>query len=275
MNIEEAIIYGKKYLHTSMVKMMISRVTGIDTLDLLNNLHYEFSNKEEKEYKGLIEAVKNNKPVQYVLGSVNFYGLELKVNENVLIPRFETEELVENTIKLINTKFKNKKLNILDLCTGSGAIGLRLKKEYPNDDITLSDISGKALMVAEENSETLDLPVKIINSDLFDKIDDKYDVIISNPPYIKDDEEIEDIVRDNEPHIALYAGPDGLDFYRRILKEIKNYLKEEFIIAFEIGETQKKDVSKLAYEYLDNIEIYSKQDMSGKDRMIFIVNKSN
>lgn len=275
MNIEEAIIYGKKYLHTSMVKMMISRVTGIDTLDLLNNLHYEFSDKEEKEYKGLIEAVKNNKPVQYVLGSVNFYGLELKVNENVLIPRFETEELVENTIKLINNKFKNKNLNILDLCTGSGAIGLRLKKEYPNDDITLSDISGKALMVAEENSETLDLPVKIINSDLFDKIDDKYDVIISNPPYIKDDEEIEDVVRDNEPHIALYAGPDGLDFYRRILKEIKNYLKEEFIVAFEIGETQKKEVSKLAYEYLDNIEIYSKQDMSGKDRMIFIVNKSN
>ena len=275
MNIEEAIIYGKKYLHTSMVKMMISRVTGIDTLDLLNNLHYEFSDKEEKEYKGLIEAVKNNKPVQYVLGSVNFYGLELKVNENVLIPRFETEELVENTIKLINTKFKDKSINILDLCTGSGAIGLRLKKEYPNSDITLSDISGKALMVAEENSETLNLPVKIINSDLFDKINDKYDVIISNPPYIKDDEEIEDVVRDNEPHIALYAGPDGLDYYRRILKDIKNYLKEEFIIAFEIGETQKKDVSKLAYDYLDNIEIYSKQDMSGKDRMIFIVNKSN
>ena len=275
MNIEEAIIYGKKYLHTSMVKMMISRVTGIDTLDLLNNLHYEFSDKEEKEYKGLIEAVKNNKPVQYVLGSVNFYGLELKVNENVLIPRFETEELVENTIKLINTKFKDKSINILDLCTGSGAIGLRLKKEYPNSDITLSDISGKALMVAEENSETLKLPVKIINSALFDKINDKYDVIISNPPYIKDDEEIEDVVRDNEPHIALYAGPDGLDYYRRILKDIKNYLKEEFIIAFEIGETQKKDVSKLAYDYLDNIEIYSKQDMSGKDRMIFIVNKSN
>ena len=119
------------------------------------------------------------------------------------------------------------------------------------------------------------LDAKIINSDLFEKINDKYDVIISNPPYIKDDEEIEDVVRDNEPHIALYAGSDGLDFYRRILKDIKNYLKEDFIIAFEIGETQKNDVSKLAYEYLDNIEIYSKQDMSCKDRMIFIVNKSN
>ena len=275
MTIEEAIIYGKKYLHTSMVKMLISRVTGIDTLDQLNNLSYKFNDKEEKEFKGLIDAVKNNKPIQYVLGSVNFYGLELVVNENVLIPRFETEELVENTIKLINSKFKDKKLNILDLCTGSGAIGLRLKKEYPNNDITLSDISAKALMVASENSEKLELPVKIINSDLFDKIDDKYDVIISNPPYIRDDEEIEDIVKDNEPHIALYAGKDGLDFYDRILKDIKNYLKEEFIIAFEIGAEQKQQVSSLAYKYLDNIEIYSKQDMSGKDRMIFIVNKSS
>ena len=273
MTIEDAIIHGKKFLHTTMVKMLLSRITGIDTLDLLNNLNYVLTDEEEKEYKELINAVKNNKPVQYILGSVNFYGLELMVNEDVLIPRFETEELVENTIKLINAKFKDKKLNILDLCTGSGAIGLRLKKEYPNNAITLSDISGKALVVASKNSENLELDCKIINSDLFEKINDKYDVIISNPPYIKDDEEIEDIVRDNEPHMALYAGPEGLDFYERILKDIKNYLNDEFIIAFEIGETQKQDVSKLAHKYLDNIEVYSKEDLSGKDRMIFIVNK--
>jgi release factor glutamine methyltransferase len=195
------------------------------------------------------------------------------VNESVLIPRFETEELVENTIKLINAKYGNKKIDILDLCTGSGAIGLRLKKEYPEDNITLSDISGKALVVASKNSEDLNLPVNIVNSDLFDKIDGKFDVIISNPPYIKDDEEIEDIVRDNEPHIALYGGPDGLDFYDRILKDIKNYLKDDFIIAFEIGETQKQDVYNLAHKYLDNIEVLSKKDASDKDRMIFIVNK--
>ncbi len=273
MTIEEAIIYGKKYLHTSMVKMLISRVTGIDSLDQLNNLDYKFKDNEEKEFKELIKAVKNNKPVQYVLGNVNFYGLELIVNKNVLIPRFETEELVENTIKLINSKFKDKKIDILDLCTGSGAIGLRLKKEYPNDNVTLSDISGKALIVASENSEKLNLETRIINSDLFEKINDKFDVIISNPPYIRDDEEIEDIVKDNEPHIALYAGKDGLDFYERILKDIKSYLKEDFIIAFEIGADQKNAVSKIAYKYLDNIEIYSKKDMSDKDRMLFIVNK--
>ena len=273
MTIEEAIIHGKKFLHTTTVKMLLSRITGIDTLDLLNNLHYELNAHDEREFKELVQAVKQGKPVQYVLGSVNFYGLELIVNESVLIPRFETEELVENTIKLINAKFAEKKIDILDLCTGSGAIGLRLKKEYPDDNITLSDISGKALVVASKNSEELDLPVNIVNSDLFDKIDGKFDVIISNPPYIKDDEEIEDIVRDFEPHIALFAGPDGLDYYDRILKDIKPYLKDEFIIAFEIGETQKQDLYNLAHKYLDNIEVLSKKDASDKDRMIFIVNK--
>ena len=269
MTIEEAIIYGKKYLHTSMVKMLISRVTGIDTLDQLNNLSYKFNDKEEKEFKGLIDAVKNNKPIQYVLGSVNFYGLELVVNENVLIPRFETEELVENTIKLINSKFKDKKLNILDLCTGSGAIGLRLKKEYPNNDITLSDISAKALMVASENSEKLELPVKIINSDLFDKIDDKYDVIISNPPYIRDDEEIEDIVKENEPSIALYGGKDGLDFYRIIRNGIEEHINDKFLLALEIGDLQATDVTNI-FSDIKGVKIICKKDIEGRDRMIFV-----
>jgi release factor glutamine methyltransferase len=197
----------------------------------------------------------------------------LIVNENVLIPRFETEQLVENTIKLINAKFKDKKLDILDLCTGSGAIGIRLKSEYQNYDITLSDISEKALEVASKNCEKLKLNCNIVHSDLFSNIDKKYDVIISNPPYIKDDEEIEDIVKNNEPSIALYGGKGGLDYYEKILKAIKNYLKDEFIIAFEIGCTQKNEVSKIARKYLENIDIYSKEDLSGRDRMLFIVNK--
>jgi len=273
MTIEEAIIYGKKYLHTTMVKMLLSRITSIDSLNLLNNLNYKLNTEQEKEFKELIDAVKNDKPIQYVLGSVNFYGLELIVNENVLIPRFETEQLVEQTIKLINAKFRDKHISILDLCTGSGAIGLRLKSEYPSNNVTLSDISAKALEVASKNRDKLNLECDIIQSDLFEKISNKYDLIISNPPYIKEGEEIEDIVKNNEPSMALYGGKDGLDYYERILKEIKNYLNDEFLIAFEIGCTQKDDVSRLAYRYLDNIEIYSKEDLSGRDRMIFIVNK--
>ena len=273
MKIEELLVIGKKHIHSDHAKLLLADLLNKNPLELLTCLDEIVEEEKVEIYKKEIAALEDGKPIQYVIGNVNFFGNKFYVNENVLIPRFETEELVENTIKLINTKFKDKKLNILDLCTGSGAIGLRLKKEYLDNNITLSDISKEALEVAKENSETLNLPVTIINSDLFNDINDKYDVIISNPPYIKDDEEIEDIVKDNEPHIALYAGIDGLDFYDRILKDIKNYLNEEFIIAFEIGADQKNDVSKLAYKYLENIEVYSKQDMSGKDRMIFIVNK--
>lgn len=274
MTIEDLIIYGSKYLHKTEAKLLLSSVTGLDTLDLQNHLDMLLKEEDIIKFKNLIKARKENIPLQYVLGNTNFYGLEIKVNKDVLIPRFETEELVENTIKLINEKYGNKNnIKILDLCTGSGAIGLRLKKEYPNSEVVLSDISPQALEVAKENSKNLNLDVKIIQSDLFENIKEKYDVIISNPPYIMDDEEIEDIVKNNEPKLALYGGKEGIDYYIRILKEIKNYINEDFIIAFEIGCTQKDKIIKLAKENLTNIEINYKKDLSNKDRMIFITKK--
>ena len=208
-------------------------------------------------------------PVQYLVGNVDFYGYTYKVNKNVLIPRFETEELVENTIKLIKEKF-NKKVSILDLCTGSGCIGITLKKEIAAD-VTLSDISRKALKVAKENSKNLN--IKVIQSDLLKKINDKYDVIISNPPYISYNEEIMDIVKNNEPSIALYADNNGLYYYEEILKNISKNLNNEFLIAFEIGKKQKKDIMNIANKYLKNIKITCKKDMQNRDRMIFIMNK--
>jgi release factor glutamine methyltransferase len=271
MTIEDAIVYGKKYVHSIDAKMLISNVTGIDTLDLINHLHNTLTSEEESKYKELIEKKINDRPIQYITNSVNFYGLPLYVDENVLIPRFETEELVDNTIKYLNSKFQNPK--VLDLCCGSGAIGLAIKSRINDADVYMSDISKEALVVAEKNKQDLFLDGTIIESDLFTNINDKYDCIICNPPYIKDNEEIEDIVRNNEPHLALFAGPDGLDYYKRILKEIKKYLKDEFLIAFEIGATQKDDVINLANEYLENIDIICKKDLSNRDRMIFITNK--
>ena len=162
-------------------------------------------------FKDLIKARLDNKPLQYILGTTNFYGLELIVNKNVLIPRFETEELVENTKKIIETKFKDiSKIKILDLCCGSGAIGLALKNLFPEIDVTMSDISRSALEVAKQNSAKLNLKSEIIESNLFENIKEKYNIIVSNPPYIKVGEEIEDIVKNNEPPLALYAGEDGL-----------------------------------------------------------------
>lgn len=271
MTIEEAIIFGKKFISSVDAKMLLSMVTGYDTLELINYLHKELSSNEEDEYKKLIEARKNNKPIQYITHSVNFYGIELYVDENVLIPRFETEELVENSIKIINEKFSNPK--ILDLCCGSGAIGIAIKTKIPNSIVTISDISKEALNVANINRNKYNLDIKVINSDLFQNIDEKYDCIISNPPYIRNNEEIEEIVKNNEPSIALYGGEDGLLYYERILKDIKKHLNNKFLIAFEIGQDQSEAIKQIANKYLNDVEIIVKKDLQTRDRMFFILSK--
>lgn len=239
------------------------------------NLNNFINNKEKvskiKSYK-IIYLTKKSRhvPVQYIVGNVNFYGYTYKVNKNTLIPRFETEELVENTIELINKKFK-KNIKILDIGTGSGCIGITLKHILPDVEVNILDISKKALKVAKINSKGLD--IKIIHSNLLTKVNEKYDVIISNPPYISYNEKIMDIVKNNEPNIALYAKNNGLYYYEEILKTCKKNLNKDFIIAFEIGENQKENIIFLANKYLDNIEIISKKDMQQRDRMIFIMNK--
>lgn len=270
MTIEDAVVYGKQYISSTETKILIASVMGHDTLEIINYLHQQMTPEQEELFKKLVNARRDNIPVQYITNSVNFYGLELYVDENVLIPRFETEELVENTVKILKERFNNPK--VLDLCCGSGAIGLAIKDKIESN-VSMSDISKGAICVATKNKDKLNLDVEIIESDLFQNINDKYDCIISNPPYIKTDEEIEDIVKYNEPYIALYGGKDGLDYYEKILKDIKLYLNPNFLIAFEIGETQKDDVINIANKYLDNIEIIAKKDLSGRDRMIFIMNK--
>ena len=270
MTIEEGIIYGKKYISSIDAKMLISKATGYDTLEIINYLHQELSPKEEELYKNLISARKNNKPIQYITNNVNFYGIDLYVDENVLIPRFETEELVENTIEKLK-KIKNPK--VLDLCCGSGAIGIAIKTKI-DSNVVMSDISKNAIEVAKKNCEKYNLDISVIESDLFQNIDDKFDCIISNPPYIKENEEIEDIVKNNEPAIALYGGKNGLDFYERILKDIRNYLNDKFLIALEIGATEKDDIIEIINKYFDNVIIESKKDLSNRDRMIFITNNN-
>lgn len=268
MTIEEAVIYGKKYISSIDTKMLISWVTTYDALDIINHLNEHLTQSEEEMFKKLVDARKNDKPIQYITNSANFYGIELFVNEDVLIPRFETEELVENTMKILKKNFANPK--ILDLCCGSGAIGIALKTKLDSCDITMADISSKALNVAKANRDKYNLDINAIESDLFENINEKFDCIISNPPYIKEDEEIEDIVKNNEPQLALYGGKDGLDYYDRILKDVKNHLNDKFLIAFEIGATEKDDVIALANKYLTDIKIVAKKDLQDRDRMIFI-----
>ena len=214
MTVEELIVYGKGKTSRDHAKMLLSSYLDVNPLELLTILDKEVDSGIEKLYKSSLEALKENKPIQYVIGNVNFYGLKFIVNKNVLIPRFETEELVEQVVEY--TKDLNKdKIKILDLGCGSGAIGLTLKSILKDSEVTLVDISKDALEVAKLNANNLNLDVTFIESDWFSNVKlEKYDIIVSNPPYIRTDEVIEEIVKNNEPSLALYRGVDGLDCYR-------------------------------------------------------------
>ena len=273
MTVEELIVYGNGKTSSDHAKMLLSSYLDVNPLELLTILDKEVDSDIEKLYKSSLEALKENKPIQYVIGNVNFYGLKFIVNKNVLIPRFETEELVEQVVEYAKSLNKDK-IKILDLGCGSGAIGLTLKSILKDSEVTLIDISKEALEVAKLNANNLNLDVTFIESDWFSNVGlDKYDIIVSNPPYIRTDEEIEEIVKNNEPSLALYGGIDGLDCYRKILANIKPYLNNKFLIAFEIGESQKEEIYDIVNKYLYDVEIICKKDLYGRNRMIFVRNK--
>lgn len=270
MTVEELIVLGKKYTSSTHAKMLLAILLEVNPLELLTILDKIVEEDKVNLYKKSLKALSENRPIQYVIGHVNFYGLKFKVNENVLIPRFETEELVENIKNYLEKKnITNPK--ILDLGCGSGVIGLTLKHFFPNSLVTLVDISKDALKVAESNAKSLGLDVNFIKSDWFSNVPlSKYDVIVSNPPYIMTDEEIEEIVKNNEPAIALYGGSDGLDCYRSILKYINKYLKDDYLIAFEIGYLEGEKLKELIKETIPNSRVTIKKDLSAKDRMLFV-----
>lgn len=210
-------------------------------------------------------------PVQYIVGNVEFYNCIINVDNRVLIPRFETELLVDKLLKYIK-KYFNQKIDILDMCTGSGCIAIALEKEL-SCNVDAVDISSDALEVAKSNVILNNSNVNLINSDLFTNVFKKYDVIVSNPPYISYDEDIPNLVKDNEPSISLYARDNGLYFYKEILNNIKSYLKDKYIIAFEIGYNQASDIKKIIEDNLTNVYVSVEKDYSLRDRFIFIIKK--
>ncbi len=223
----------------------------------------------KKYYRGnfdeALEKLKKGIPVQYIVGDVDFYGITLKVNKNVLIPRFETEELVSKVIDYAK-EFNNPR--IVDIGTGSGAIAITLKKKI-KCNVVATDISNEALEVAKENALRNNVNIDFRLGNLLEPLDGEFDIVVSNPPYIAYEEDIMDIVKNNEPHIALYADNNGLYYYEEILKHIKPYLKEKYLIAFEIGEKQGEALKSLALKYL-NKEAIIKRDMQGRNRFVLI-----
>ena len=237
----------------------------------INELDKKELIKLNKWNKLTMSLLEKDYPVQYIIGYVDFYGLKINVNEFTLIPRYETEYLIELTLKEIkNMNLANPK--ILDLCTGSGAIGLTLKSLLPSSEVTLSDISKDALMDANKNKNELNLDVNIIESDLFKNIPGKFDVIISNPPYVMTNETLpKDVLY--EPHLALYSGPKGIDHIEEIFKNIKSHLNNKYLIALEINEKSEPDITNLIKTYFEkNINYKFMKDLAGKTRYLFITN---
>ncbi len=237
----------------------------------INELDKKELIKLNKWNKLTMSLLEKDYPVQYIIGYVDFYGLKINVNEFTLIPRYETEYLIELTLKELK-KMNLANPKILDLCTGSGAIGLTLKSLLPSSEVTLSDISKDALMVANKNKNELNLDVNIIESDLFKNIQGKFDIIISNPPYVMTNETLpKDVLY--EPHLALFSGPKGIDHIEEIFKNIKSHLNNKYLIALEINEKSEPDITNLIKTYFEkNINYKFMKDLAGKTRYLFITN---
>lgn len=221
--------------------------------------------KFPNNYKEKIKKVENGYPIQYIIGNVAFLNTQISVNENVLIPRFETEYLVEKILKKVGG-YKKEPLNLIDICTGSGCIAIAMAKNT-NFICKGIDISKEALQLAQENNRKNGASVQYEQIDILKEIlKENYDIIISNPPYISEEENVDNSVY-FEPKIALYAAEKGIIFYKKILKQIKNQPK---LIAFEIGETQKETIMNLASQKFPNAKITCETDLCGKNRYVFI-----
>lgn len=227
----------------------------------------------ETRFEDGIKRILNDEPMNYVLGYSYFYGYKFIVNKDVLIPRPETEELVCLILSKYDEYYKGQKINICDVGTGSGAIAISLKKEEDNLNVFASDISKEAIEVAKTNAKENNADIKFMCGSMLQPYIDnniKVDILVSNPPYIKQDETLEASVIDYEPHVALFGGDDGLKFYREIFENAHKILNEKGMLFFEIGYDQKQNLTVLANKYFENAHIEVLKDINGKDRMLFI-----
>ena len=241
--------------------------------DFVFTLQQEVTEEEKQFVEEIFKKLANHIPAQYIIGHAEFFGMQLKVDERVLIPRPETEELVE----LILAENLKDNLKVLDIGTGSGAIALALAKNRLDWSVTASDISEDALELATENANAQNLNLSFIKSDCFSEISSKYDIIVSNPPYIsrEDQEEVGLNVLHSEPHLALFADEDGLAIYRRIAEDSKDYLNDGGKIYLEIGYKQGQSVPALFMENLPEKRVRTLKDQFGQDRMVVIDDGEN
>ena len=274
MKISEALSYGAREIEYFNSKLLLEKVLNCKDNYLVINNDKDLTPAQENYFKNLVKAVKSGEPVQYITNKQEFYDCEFYVDENVLIPQQDTSFVVYKALSIINSMNFNRPIKILDLCTGSGAIAIVVSKILKDKNIefemTASDISTGALKVAMKNAEKIipDVKINFILSDLFDKVDGKFDMIISNPPYVRS-EDIKKLSLDvqNEPHIALDGGIDGLKFYRKISEQIDNYLIEDGYLVLEIDYDQGRKVCEL----FENSNFF--KDLNKNDRCVIYQKK--
>jgi len=268
--------YGKDEVN-SFFDLLIEHHLGLKRIELVLNPEYAITNEQELVFSAALEALRNNKPIQYIIGETEFYGLLFKVNEHTLIPRPETEELVALIIEDVTSSTVEKSLKILDIGTGTGCIAISLAKNLPKANVSALDVSSEALKVAQQNVDLNEVKVECIHDDVlnpryveFVSASHYLDVIVSNPPYVRNLEKVEihPNVLDSEPHLALFVDDDNpLQFYRAICEFAQRNLNENGILYFEINEYLGKEMIQLLEEFgFKAIEL--KKDMFGKDRMI-------
>lgn len=236
-------------------------------------LNFDKNHANPKYFCELKEKIFNNVPIQYVLNSAPFLDLDLYVDERVLIPRVETEDLVSRIIKMIKDKNFNHKV-IADMCTGSGCIALYLKKTYPDSKVYASDISLDALDVAKSNASKANIDVEFLHGDKtepFITLKEKIDLFVSNPPYVEKMEDIEERVKKHEPMNAIYV-KDGVSFYENVFKEHKKFMNDKFFMAFEINYDQQDQLTELIAKYFDDDTEFSfVKDIFDRTRFLFIL----
>ena len=256
----------------SAVVLLLEHICNLET----NALFMKRGEEIEEEYVNKFNEIfdkylHENKPIQYLIGTSCFYGYDFIVNENLLIPRFETEELVENILYKYDEHFGGKKVEVCDLATGSGCIAITLAKEEPNMHVVATDISKEALEVAKLNNQKFDANVKFLQGDMLTPLKGKkFDIFVSNPPYIPENEDVDSLVKDNEPNLALFGGDDGMKFYRIILQGLRPLLNKKALVAFEHGYDKKEEMLALCKKYFPECKAECIKDLEGKDRMTFI-----
>lgn len=265
---------SEKSIPEETARLFLFELCNEDHINLYTELDHEADLKIADRYIMGMARILNYEPMAHVLGYSYFYDYKFKVNGDVLIPRYETEELVMNILMDLDNYFGDyQTIKAVDIGTGSGAIAISLVKENPKIKMVATDISDKALLVARDNAQLNDVEMEFLLGDMLKPLmaaELKFDLLVSNPPYIPSGEVLETSVKDFEPHVALFGGCDGLNYYRQILSECANVLNDHALIAFEIGFDQKERIQELIREYLPGSEYMCYQDINGKDRMMII-----